>query len=155
MATTSTIPTLKAAIIATLDARAGLNGVHVVYAWDGPAMEGESVFLDPPDTTQPGRSQIPTLKAGRKAREETFTVVLVVQVAQAGGTADTAATTEARAYAILAEAENTFADDPGLAAVVGPTGRFILGDHTRTLTAFEKGWVSRLEQNIECAVRLS
>lgn len=155
MPTSSQIPTVKAAIVSTLAARAALADVHVVYGWDGAAMKAESIYLDPPESEHVGRSQIPTLKAGRKAREETFTVVLVVEVNQPHGRANTAATTEARAYALLAEVDSAFADDPGLAAIVGPTGRFILGDHTRLLEPLDKGWRSRLEVSIDCAVRLS
>lgn len=155
MPTTSVIPTVKAAIISTLQARAGLEDVHVVYAWDGPAMEPESIFLDPPEDVQTGQSRIPTLKAGRKARQETFNITVVVQVDQPEGTADTAATTEARAYELMAEVENMLADDPGIAAIVGSTGVFTFNDHTRSLTPLDKGWRCRLEQSVECNVRLS
>lgn len=155
MATTSSVPVVKAAIVAALAARPALAEVHVVYAWDGPAMEAESIYLDPPEDVQTGQSRIPTLKAGRKARQETFNITVVVQVNQPDGTAWTAATTEARAYTLMAEVESMLADDPGLAAVVGSTGVFTFNDHTRSLTPLDKGWRCRLEQSVTCNVRLS
>lgn len=155
MATTSTIPTVKSKIIETLRARSALEDVHVTYAWNGPEMEAESIYLDPPDAPQTGQSRIPTLKAGRKARQETFTITVVVQVDQPDEDANGGAATEARAYTLMAEVENMLADDPGIAAVVGSTGVFTFNDHTRVLTPLDKGWRCRLEQSVTCEVRLS
>lgn len=156
MATASTVPTVKAALVSQLAARAALAAVPVSYGWLGVATKGESISLDPPEDTHTGGSRIPTMKAGRKAREEEFTVVAAIQVVQGGGNPRNAATTEARAFALLAELDGLLADDPGLGgAVAGPTLRCVLADYPRLLFPFEAGWYCRIDAVISVAVRLS
>lgn len=155
MATTSTIPTVKAALVTALSGRTNLATVHVVYAWDGQAMPAEAIFLDPPEATHRTNSTIPVMRAGRKSREEAYTVVAVVQVIQDGGTANAAATTEARAFALLAELENTLADDPTLSNAGGVTTRMSIANYERRLTPAGSGWMSRIDVDIDCRFRLA
>lgn len=160
MPTSSSIPTIKAALIAALQTRSGLSDVHVVYQWNGAATTDRMMWLDPFDPTGggPGERQtetIPTNKAGRKARQEDYQIVVAIQVVQPGGTADGAAATEAAGYALLAELDSMLADDPNLAGAAGPTGVVKLADHTRRLFPSDKGWMSRIDATVDVSARLS
>lgn len=157
MPTSSGVPTVKTALVAQLQLRSGLSGVQVSYGWLGLAQLGESITLDPPDDqAQPAGARIPTLKAGRKGREETFTVVASIQVARGGQNAAAAEATELRGFELLAEVDGLLADDPSLGgAVVGPTLRWDGVNYPRILTPFEAGWFCRIDAAYEFHLRLS
>lgn len=121
---TSTAPTVRAALIAALDARPGLNGVLVTHFWQGQADEQEAVYLG--NTTL--QNDWATLRAGRKTREETYQIGLHIRVFTPGFWD---ATNETRIFALIAEVENLVADDPaiGLSATL-PTLRILVGNVT-------------------------
>ena len=95
MPTISAVPAVKNALVTTLAARAGLNGVSVTYSWPGTSMPAgggsgaiEAIFLGATDV----QSHIPSMKAGRKLRQEEFTQDCVIWVIQPGGSPEDAAT---------------------------------------------------------------
>lgn len=158
MATASTLPTVKTRLVTRLAARDALAGVQVAYAWPGVETEGETIFLDPPDVEHVTTSEIPTMKAGRKAREESYTVVVTIQVFDGTVGVDDAATVEARAFALLAELDGELADDPNLglsAATPGPTCRVSIAGYRRSLATWHSGWVARLDVELAVDARLS
>jgi hypothetical protein len=103
--TTSTVGTVKAALVALLAARPGLAGVEVCYAEGEPARE--TVFFG--DTR--GTRTIPVATAGRKPRQEDYALDLFIRVARPDLSV---AEAEARALALMAEVEDALADDPTL-----------------------------------------
>lgn len=155
MPTVSTIPTVKARIITLLVARAGLSGVSVTYAWPGTSAAAEQMFFG---ETQAVDHEIANIRAGRKQRQETYDLGLVIQVLKPGSTALTASTVESRAFALAQEVENMLADDPTLA--IGPPSGALQWAHVDSiespvLVPFEKGWGAELTVRIRCHARLT
>jgi hypothetical protein len=133
--TTSTAPTVRAALIAALDARPGLNGVTVTHFWQGDADTQEAIYLG--NTTL--NNEWVVLRAGRKPREEEYRIVLHVRCMTPGEWGPAA---ETRIFALLAEVENLVADDPaiGLAATY-PTLRMIIAEMTVDPVVLEPGGI--------------
>lgn len=84
-----------------------LGGVQVEYGWPGDTLEADAVYVADVD----GTVEIPTLKAGRKHRDDQFTVTVLIQAGLAGGDLAETAERAARLYAAL---EDVLADDPSL-----------------------------------------
>jgi len=164
MATTSTIPTVKAQMVTkftTALATASTAGgqVQVSYAWPGPKTESESVFLGPHPETADIRldrtSQIATIKAGRKHMDEDYTVRVTVWSFRPDLSVEAANTCEARAFALLAHIEDEFADDPRLGLGVGVVKKAEIASTASTLLPFQKGWACELAVDIEVEARLT
>lgn len=167
MATTSTVPTVKARLVTLLTAALATSGptggqVQVSYAWKGSAMEEEAVFLGrrPSDVaTEPlyqavGNGGIATLKAGRKQRNEDYPVELTIWTFRPDLTPADSATADARAFALLAEVEDVLADDPklGLGTAVISTE---LTSFEHSLFPFNHGWCAVIVPTIQVRARLS
>lgn len=106
MATTSTLVTVKSAIVSLLET--ALPAVQVSYHHPGePAMENECIFLGHATADK----TVPTMKSGRKKTDERYTVQVVVEVKGEGLTQLAADT---RCMELFAEVEDVFADDPNL-----------------------------------------
>lgn len=122
--TTSTAPTVRAALIAALDARPGLNGVTVTHFWQGDADTQEAIYLG--NTTI--INEFAVLRAGRKPREEVYRIQLHVRSLKP---TDWGPTAETRVFAMIAEVENLLADDPsaGLSGSL-PTLRMLVAEIT-------------------------
>jgi len=153
MATTSTVITVKAKLVELF---AAALTVPVTYAWPGKATEAECVFLGPHPATSDIRidadSQIPTMKAGRKQRAESYTVRVTVWVFRPDLTPVDAETCETRAFALFAEIEDVLADDTSLAdtAQLASIARF-----SSTLLPFQSGWACELGIDITVEARLT
>lgn len=104
MATTATDVAVRQALIALLAARPGLAGIQVVYAHPGQAIRSEAIYTRNARVESP----IAALRAGRKTRDETVRLEVVVDVL---GPGDDQATVDTRAAALGAELENLLADD--------------------------------------------
>ena len=106
MATTSTLITVKSAIVSLLEA--ALPTVQVSYHHPGePGMESECIFLGHAVST----NEIPVMRSGRKKTDERYTVQVVIEVKGEGLTqlgADT------RCVELFGEVEDIIADDPNL-----------------------------------------
>lgn len=156
MATTSTVPTVKQALLTLLAAQAGLTATTLHYAWFGPAADPEEILLatDPdagtPDVT--GRHEIPTL-GGRVSRDERYSVPVTIRVFDPDAEPQNMATVEERAFALLAGVENLLADNPNLGVDGVLSAR--AGDWSSTLTAFQGGWACQLVFNIDVHARLN
>lgn len=163
MALVSTVATVKQQLVTQLTSKlasAGPSGgqVQVAYAWPGPSTANESVFcgrhpeLD--DIRLDVNHDIPTIKAGRKARQENYEIPLTVWVFRPDLSADGAQTCEARAFALLDPIEDLFADDPTIG--LGTTVQWVKVDRiASTLWPFERGWACELIVTLDVAARLT
>jgi hypothetical protein len=147
VATTSTVPTAKAALVSLIGT--ALSGVQVTYGRPSDAeLDRECVWVG--DVT--GRQQVPTMKAGRKARHETYSVEVVAWVAMDRGLVSDA---EARAFVLLGSVEDVVANDPTLGIATGTayfgatTGDF---DSAADLIG---GPAAVVRLNVDCTARLS
>lgn len=164
MATTSTVPTVKAQLVtkfATALATASRSSgqVPVTYAWDGPDTQPECVFLGPNPQTADLRldlsHDIPTIKAGRKHRAENYTVRATVWQWRPDLSSGSAATVESAAFTIAGLLEGVLADDPliGLASTVVQWVK--VESVASTLFPFQKGWACELAMDLEVSARLT
>lgn len=148
MASRSTAPTFRSALLAALQAKPALAQVQVTYSHPGDTREDESIYLG----EIRGDSNVATLRAGRKHREERYTLDVWIDVDAVGPDAQTASE---RAWALYGELEDILADDP----TVGLTAPFraVLGDYTETLMFDEsrRGWGSLLRTGVDCENRLT
>lgn len=156
MATTSTVPTVKARLVTLFDAALT---VPVTYAWPGPESEPECVFLGPHPQTADIRldlsSSIPTIKAGRKQRQEEYTVRVTVWSFRPDLTTEDAATCELRAFEIAEAVEDVLADDPRLGLGAGVIQFAEVDSVASTLFPFQSGWATELAIDIAVRARLT
>lgn len=167
MATTSTLPAFHARFVTIAKgalATAGRDGgqVSVYHAWPGTVLMGvdEAVFggswpdrQGPPLVTTDVTSEIPTLKAGRKQRQENYDFDFTVWVFRPDANPGNPEVAQTRAYDILDDLEDEFADDPqiGLASIQ----HAVIRDIRQTLWPFETGWSCVLETTVEVDARLT
>lgn len=147
MATRSTVPAVRAALVALLQARPGLAGVQVGYSHPGDALERESMFLG----GTRGRHDPANLRAGRKHRDEAYTLDVWVDVSADGPTAQPASE---RAWALIGELEDVLADDPSLG--LGQPLWAVLGecDDGHDFDEETRGWKARIRAGVDIKARL-
>lgn len=148
-ALSSTVPAVKAALVTLITADVNDSTVQVSYGRPPDnQLARECIYVgDVPS----GAQRVPTLKAGRKAREEKYPIEVVVAVLAAGGTLSAA---ETRAFVLLSSVEDVVADDPSLGGVAGlihaTAGTF---DVTSGYTA--EGPVCVIRFQVDCTARLA
>ena len=148
MATTSTVPAAKTALVTLISA--ALPGVQVTYGRPPDnELERECVYVG----NVSGVQRIPTMRAGRKPREETYSVEIVVAILLERGTTSDA---EDRAFELLAECEDVVADDPTL-AIASAAGSFeaVAGSFESTADYTLEGPACVVQWNVDCKARLS
>lgn len=157
MSTTSTVVVVKKQMVAQY---AAALDVPVTYAWPGKSTEREAVFLGPhPETADirlDASSQIPTVKADRKQRDETYNVRVTVWTFRPDLTVDAADECETRAFELLAVIETVHAVDNtriGLAPTV--VRHTQITGVASTLFPFQSGWACELAVDVEVAARLT
>lgn len=146
MATTSTVPAVKAAVVTAV--AAALPSVQVV--WGRPsdtAIARETVYI----ADVSGNHRIPVMTSGRKHREEEVSIDVVVAVLKARGTSQAA---EERAWELLDALENVLADDPTLTAVDGLV-HATLGDLRVETDIAKEGGVCIIVTSIDVLSRLN
>ena len=147
-ATRSTVPTVRAALVALLAARPALAGVQVEYTHPLEAIEDEAIFLG----DSRGTAEIATIRAARKSRQESYTIDVWVEVNRDGPTAQDASE---RAWTLAGEVGDMLADDPSLGltqpfwAVLEESDQGVYVDDAR------RGYVSRVRLGIHCEARLT
>lgn len=142
MATTSTVSTFNSALKTAIDAQ---TSTQVDYGWPGDVIEKECIWI----TETRGTFEIPTLKAGRKSRDEEYEVMVTIDVLKVGGTP---AQAEAAAFTHLATIEDILADDP---AGVGGVTAAVAGDFYSRIGREDQGSYCRLEFRIRVWARLN
>lgn len=150
MATTSIAASARAALVTALDAEPDLTGL-VHYAWNGPKFEtAEVVWIE-------NRTEIewfiPNMKAGRKQRQETVRLELVVWVSRPGLAADAAQTVHERAFTLLGAVENALADDVQFGDASVQWG--FTESAEVDLVPYDKGWGCQIVVGIEINARLT
>lgn len=106
---TSTIPTLKAALLEQLSARPGLHGVNVTWGISTSSPGSEWIWLGDTDGEQRAAA------LGAQRREETYDLSVVVSVVRQGRDVQEASL---RAFEIVAEIENELRADASVGNVV-------------------------------------
>lgn len=147
MATSSVVPTFKAALVTALQARAGLSGVQVARRWPGPSTADEGIYLG----DARGRTTPRALKTGRQRRTETAQVEIIIQTLRSAHTPLDADDSEDRAFALLAELEGALADDPDVSSSIEWTDELAYVEETIPL---ERGWATRLTVTVSLNARL-
>ncbi|WP_189059579.1 hypothetical protein [Longimycelium tulufanense] len=107
MATGTTLVSFKQELKTQLEARAGLSGVTVHYAFPETGITGEDIWFGEIAETD---AEIPIMKSGTKKVDETVSVPVVVQVLKQQG--EDQETADLRAVALLAELQQELAETP-------------------------------------------
>ncbi len=153
MADTSTFITFKQAVIDALEAKTGAGGdledVQVAYGWPGPNAARELIAWG---NVADLEHAIPTIKSGRKQRQETLRVPLVVWVFHPDATPLTVKSVEERAFALLGPVEDTFADTP---QVVDAVQWAAIDDGEVVTVPYDKGWAVAVTVNVQVNARLT
>lgn len=111
--TSSTITLVRARLVDVLANNPVLTGVQVSHGYPGEGLiKREAIYVD----RVVGAHKIANIKAGRKQRDEEYTVTVVISVVKDAGTI---AVCEARAFELLEQVEDTLADDPALQDLEG------------------------------------
>lgn len=126
---TSTIPAFKAALFAALLARPALADVQVSYGSPNPNPRPEFIWLHDVDGAQEARA------LGRLARREDMSLEVRISVVKQGR--DQQAATE-RAFALLAELEDTVRTDPALDAQYAGAGQILAAQITGPMLLSER-----------------
>lgn len=162
MAGTSTVPTVKAQLVDVVTAAltgAGEVEVPVTYAWPGKSTLPECVFLGPHPETADIRldrsSQIATIKAGRKHRQENYTVRLTIWSFRPELEPADAQECEERAFELLAPIEDALAGDARIGLPPATVQKAEIADTASTLFPFKSGWACELAIDIAVDARLT
>jgi hypothetical protein len=91
-----------------------LSDWEIVYGWDGPAPERDHIRVGAPPTS--GASNVPTMKAGRKFRDDRFGISLYILASTPGRSHVEA---EERVEAGLAGIDSVLADNSRLGGLDG------------------------------------
>ena len=150
MSTTTTVPAFLAAFVPLL--QAALPGVKVTPVWPGPEAQGdEMVFMS--DSVDNWDVEIPTMKAGRKQRQESYDITVEAWVGKKGELREASATAaRARAIELIDAIDDMLADDP---EVIPAVQHARLTGRGATLVPLEKGWACQATATIEVAARLT
>lgn len=151
MATTSTLGLARAALVTALGTGALAGKLH--YAWPGPLVVKQSHELLWIDDVPEWTMTIPNIKAGRKQRQETYVLELVLWVAKPELTAADAQAAFERALVLLAVVEDTLANDvqAGQTAIQWT----VLEELDPDLVPYETGWGCQIVLRIRGNARLT
>jgi len=119
MSTSSRVVTVRDRLVTLLSG--ALPDTFVTRAFNPDQQRDEVVMLG---DVRNGRHEIPTMRAGRKSRDESFDVEVLVLVQRSGEDSGPA---ESRAMDLMAELEDVLAEDPTL-SLGDPTLRATLAE---------------------------
>lgn len=149
MATASTVPAFIDALLAAI--RTALPAVQVVEAWPGPDTADETVFIGEEITEW--TLEIPTMKAGRKQRQESYVVTVECWVAKPGALRSVAAgQARTRAIQIIDAVDSLLANTPKLQADVQTA---VIDSRGASLVPFGTGWACQSTAEIRVEARLT
>jgi hypothetical protein len=146
MATTSTVPSVKTALVTLIGS--ALSGIQVTYG--RPAddkLNRECVYV----AEAIGTHRVPVFKAGRKPREERYSVEVVVAVIKGRGDVTDS---ESRAFTLLAAVEDAVANDPTLGAVDGLV-HATAGSWETAAEQTAEGPAAVIRFNVDCLARIA
>ncbi len=147
MATTSTQAAWRNAFVTAMvaDAALGAGGVDVVHTPER-ELRSEAVWLG--KTTDNSVNEY-ALKAGRRRRDETYEVEVMVRVSSK----KTSAANETRAMVLTAAIEDLLADDPKTGSVDGVLYAWVTGTEMDT-GYIEKSATTEVKVTVEVRARL-
>lgn len=119
--------------------------IQVEPGWPGDLLAAEAVWVDQLD----GEVSIPVLSAGRKYRDDRFTIPFEIRVAGKG----TLDATMTRLSEIVAGIEDDLADDPGLGTFDGLISAEITSERMTAGEIRNVGWIGFGEVVVACHAR--
>lgn len=148
--TTTTVPTVIDAFLAAVNA--DTETPQAFESWPGPEAAPEMFVLGEIDWAT---YEIPTIKAGRKARQETYDIGFELFVMGAEGTSP-AEPSAARlvAFNFLAPIEDLLAEDPSGGTDYVTVQHVQLRPTAAGPRKFERGWAYRIAGQIHVEARL-
>lgn len=147
--TTSLLPATRTALVDLLKDHANLAGVTVARNLPtGDVLPRELVHIA---STSTGSHEFATLRAGRKTRNESFTLTVVFDTILAASTDPEEA--EARVFEMFAALEDVIADDPSLG--MEHTLRAGIGEWRVIADHAERGTAAHLEADVNVEARLT
>lgn len=148
MALTSTLPAVKTALLAALQADGALAGIQVSRSWPGDTLQQNAVWMG--EAT--AHNTIPVVRGARVAREENITVDVYINCQCPGADASAA---EAQAFEILGEVENILANDPTLGRTDGVIKAYVESWQLKEgLSQSRLGWASQIIAGVAVQARL-
>lgn len=145
----STIPAVRSALQTAIGA-ALPAGVCCYRAWPGPDADREMVILGKTE----GTHELPVMKAGRRQRQEEYTIDCEVWVfGGAGATPQNVDPVEDRAWELVEAVEDVLANNPqidGTATILWAE----IGSTEMDVAAFENSWAVRILLEINVSARL-
>lgn len=120
-------------------------GLQVEPGWPGDRLEAEAVWVDELD----GEVTIPVMTAGRKYRDDKFTIPFEIRVAGKGDLDDTMA----RLSEIVAGIEDDLADDPALGDFDGLISAEVSSERMTSGEIRNVGWIGFAEVVVSCHAR--
>ena len=149
MATATTLPAFVTALLAAM--QTALPSVQVSPAWPGPDTADETLFIGEEITDWD--VDIPTMKAGRKQRQEAYVVTVHAWCAKPGELrAASAGAARTRAIALIDAVDSFLANDPELIAGI-QHARLVA--RSASLVPFDKGWACQATADIQVEARLT
>lgn len=147
MATTSTVPAVKTALVSLLTSAINDSTVQVMYGKTPDHLaKRQAVVVTGPTSYA---SEIANLKSGRKQRDETYTITVLFLVGRPRGQSTVA---DARAWTLFAELEDILADDPQLGAIDGLAWA-VLGGVEADVAQEKEGPVAWIAADVDCKAR--
>lgn len=148
MATTSTVPAVRAALVTLLTSAINDSDVQVTHGRQQNSLVKRQVVTV--GNAGPYSSEIANLKSGRKQRDETYSIEVIFWVAKPRGVPYDADT---RVWTLFAELEDLLADDPTLGAVDGLAWA-VLDDVEAGVDIEKEGPVAWVVASVDCKARL-
>lgn len=148
MATTSTVPSVKAALVTQLTTAINSSSVQVSYGRPIQNLVKRQVVVVGNVSYS---SDIANQKAGRKQRDERYSIEVLFFVGAARGRA---ADAETRVWALFASLENILADDPYLGGAIDGLAWAVLGSVEADVAHENEGPVAWIAANVDCLARL-
>jgi hypothetical protein len=140
---------LKELIAAKNILRVDGDPVQVSHGWPGEAMENESIWVGAVE----GELLVPTMRAGRKRRQDEFTVdVWVLAGIPGNGTAEEA---EERCELLVYAVDDVIADDPHLGGLDGLRGgAYVSSIEGPDAEPTDEGWLGVARVRVTCRTSL-
>lgn len=148
MATTTTVPAVKAALVTLLTAEINDTSVQVMHgrSQDNLVKKRQVVVVGSVSYA----SEIANIKAGRKQRDERYSVEVIFLVAKPRGAPEDA---ETAVWGLFNALEDVLADDTSLGAIDGLVWA-ALGSVEADVAMEKEGPVAWVTANVDCYGRL-
>jgi hypothetical protein len=146
MAATSTVPAVRARLVALLEA--ALPDAQISYGHPGDTMDRETIFLG----QARGSHSLATVRSGRRTRDEEYTIDVWVATTAVGPTPQEASE---RAWTLAAELEDVCADDATLGLPGVLWARIDDWQDTPTFDDERRGWATTLRIGVAVRSRLT